>query len=110
MWLWKDPIMKRLGEKLTDAEWWVRYDNGTLVDCTWDPDTDPGKVDGLCRDPDHLSDLDQRRCRRLLDMLLHVPSREGLTTARKIIAAHPQMRVEYAKRIEQCAKRMRAYA
>jgi hypothetical protein len=92
-------------DQVDGAEWWSRLRDHTLVDCRWDPDTDYYRG-GFCRDPDNLSRRELRRCRRFLDMLLYGAAPDYLVTARKIVAAHPQLRAEYAKRIEQRAKEM----
>jgi hypothetical protein len=66
----------------------------------WPTDLDLNSLGPLVRDPSHLSPKSLRRNRLLLDMLLDTGD---LITAQKIVAAHPELRVEYEGRIRQPA-------
>ena len=98
----------RKQEKLTqaDEEWWVRrHERMTGVHCRWSPDLDVNGIGPLVQDPDNLSRASLRRNRLLLNM--HIVCGD-LTTARKIIAAYPQLRAEYETKIQARAKQLRA--
>jgi hypothetical protein len=68
------------------------------VDCRWYPGNDVNSFRET--NPDKPTRADNRRHRRLLDMLL---SAGDVVTARKIVGAHPYLR-DYEDKIRQCAK------
>jgi hypothetical protein len=67
----------------------------------WSPDLNLNGIGPLVKDPDNLSRVSLRRNRMMLDMLIACGD---LMTARKITAAHAQLRVEYAGKIQARAK------
>lgn len=92
-----------------DEGYWLRRNERQLgFNCRWDPDLDLNGVRPI-RDPDNLSPKELQRTRRLLNMLLAASGPEGLIDARKIIAAYPQLYVEYDPKISKRARELRRH-
>jgi hypothetical protein len=79
-----------------------------MLDWRWDPDTDINSLGPLERDPSNPSPRSRRRLHRILEMLLYVPSEEGIVQADKILAAYPYLRDEYGPRITAAERALRA--
>lgn len=88
----------RTGNIIKEVRMRIRY--------RWSPDLNLNSIGPLVRDPDNLSPVSLRRNRLFLDMLIGTGGQASLQRARKIIVAHPQLRAEYADKIQARAKRL----